>query len=134
MATVTGPPEDDVSTTQPGELTVSFPLPVGAVAKLREQAARRGLPLEAYLRLVTERTAEGQDPTGAESSDRLEKEITWLTSRPAEDVEETRRRLFGLTPDPTPIPEGKTLSDMVQGQWPGDEADKQVRDALDRLS
>jgi len=67
-------------------------------------------------------------------SSKLEQEIAWLENRQLNDVEATRRRLFGLTSNPTPIPEGKTLSDMVEGQWPGDETDKQVRESLERLS
>ena len=33
-----------------------------------------------------------------------------------------------------PLPPGKTLRDVVAGQWPGDETDEQVRAALDELS
>jgi predicted DNA-binding antitoxin AbrB/MazE fold protein len=65
---------------------------------------------------------------------RLEQELSWLANRSAEAIEEARRRLFALTPPPTPIPEGKTLSDMVEGKWPGDETEEQVREALERLS
>jgi hypothetical protein len=120
--------------TQPGEQVVSFPLPAEAVAKLRAQAAHRGLALEAYLRFVTEQTAEGADPTGDEPEDRLEKEIAWLTGRTKEEVEETRRALLNASRPARPVPEGKTLADMVEGKWPGDETDEQVREALDRLS
>jgi hypothetical protein len=122
------------SATQPNEQVVSFPLPTEAVAKLRTQAAVRGLALEAYLRLVSERTAEGEEPTGDESNDRLEKEIAWLTGRTKEEVEETRRALLSASRPARPVPEGKTLADMVEGKWPGDETDEQVREALDRLS
>jgi hypothetical protein len=67
-------------------------------------------------------------------SSRLQQELAWLDDRREEDVEETRSRLFGLTPPPAPLPEGKTLSDVVEGQWPGDETNEQVRAALERLS
>ena len=123
------------SATQPGEQVVSFPLPTEAVAKLRSQAAVRGLALEAYLRFVAERTARGEEPTGDdEPEDRLEKEIAWLTGRTKEEVEETRQALLSASRPARPVPEGKTLADMVEGKWPGDETDEQVREALDRLS
>jgi hypothetical protein len=64
----------------------------------------------------------------------LEQEIAWLTNRSAAEIEETRRRLFALSPPPTPIPEGKTLFDMVEGKWPGDETEEEIRAALERLS
>jgi hypothetical protein len=128
-------PEGDVSTVpHPGEQTVSFPLPSDAVAKLRARAADRGLALEAYLRLVTERAAEAPEPDADGPAGRLEHELAWLTGRSAEDVAEARRRLLALSPPARPIPEGKTLSDVVEGQWPGDETDEQVRAALERLS
>ncbi len=65
---------------------------------------------------------------------RLEQELAWLANRTDADKEAARVRLSALTPPPTPIPEGKTLSDMVEGKWPGDETDEQVRAALERLS
>jgi hypothetical protein len=67
-------------------------------------------------------------------SPNLQRELEWLTGRGAADADETRQRLFGLSQSPTHIPEGKTLSDMVEGQWPGDETNEQVREALERLS
>ncbi len=33
-----------------------------------------------------------------------------------------------------PLPEGKTLDDMVCGIWPGDETDEQITEALRELS
>ncbi|MBA4188082.1 MAG: hypothetical protein C0467_08685 [Planctomycetaceae bacterium] len=65
---------------------------------------------------------------------KLEHELAWLAERSAGDIAKTRCRLFGLTPPAAVLPEGKTVSDMVEGRWPGDETDQQVRDALDRLS
>jgi len=65
---------------------------------------------------------------------KLEHELAWLAERSAEEIAKTRCRLFGLTPPAAIPPEGKTVADMVEGQWPGEETDQQVRDALDRLS
>lgn len=72
-----------------------------------------------------------------EAPSRLEAELAWLESlkhRTEAEVEETRRRLDALSRPPAPIPEGKTLSDMVEGKWPGDETDEQINEALKRLS
>lgn len=67
----------------------------------------------------------------------LERAIAWaesLKNRTPEQLEADRRRIFALSPPPTPIPEGKTLADMVEGTWPGDETDEQIREALEKLS
>lgn len=67
----------------------------------------------------------------------LEQELAWLEglkNRSEKELEEYGRRLDSLSPPPRPIPEGKTLSDMVEGRWPGDETDEQINEALKRLS
>lgn len=67
----------------------------------------------------------------------LTQEIAWaesLKNRTDAELEEDRRRLFAMSPPPRPIPEGKTLSDMVEGTWPGDETDEQINEALKKLS
>lgn len=74
------------------------------------------------------------EPRVVEPPDALAKEIAWLANRTNAEVEETRRKLFALSPPPTPLPEGKTLADMVEGTWPGDETDEQINDALKKLS
>jgi len=64
----------------------------------------------------------------------LDRELGWLTSRTPEQMEAARERLLKASRPARPLPDGKTLADMVEGQWPGDETDEQVRDALERLS
>jgi predicted DNA-binding antitoxin AbrB/MazE fold protein len=79
-------------------------------------------------------------PEGAEvtvemaTESALEREIRWATSRTPEDIEEARERIKSLSRPARPLPEGKTLADMVEGKWPGDETDEQIYEALERLS
>jgi predicted DNA-binding antitoxin AbrB/MazE fold protein len=76
-------------------------------------------------------------PDEPEDPSLLERELAWLEglkNRTDAEVEEARRRLDALSPPPAPIPDGKTLSDMVEGTWPGGETDEQVAEALKRLS
>jgi hypothetical protein len=63
-----------------------------------------------------------------------ERVADWLANRTPEEIEATRRRLDAASRPPRPLPEGKTLSDMVCGTWPGDETDEEVAEALERLS
>ena len=72
--------------------------------------------------------------TPPEVNGALEREIRWLTSRTPEEVAATIERLDKISRPPTPLPPGKTLSDMVEGTWPGDETDEQIREALEKLS
>lgn len=64
----------------------------------------------------------------------LERAIRWLTSRTPEEIMATRERILKASRPARPLPEGKTLAEVVQGLWPGDETDEQVREALERLS
>ncbi len=64
----------------------------------------------------------------------LDREIRWLTTRTPEQIEQARERILKASRPARPLPEGKTLSDMVEGKWPGDETDEQIHEALERLS
>ena len=57
-------------------------------------------------------------PPPAEES-ALEREIRWLTSRTPEEIMAAREELRKASRPPRPLPPGKTLSDMVEGKWPG---------------
>jgi hypothetical protein len=98
--------------------------------RLRQRASRRGETLETYLGRLAEREAAG----GAGAPDMLDQGVEWLTSRGAAEVQAARERIFGAAPAPRELPAGKSVVDVVEGKWPGDENDAEVRDALDRIS
>lgn len=54
--------------------------------------------------------------------------------RSPEEVAAARARVLQASPTPRTIPEGKTLEDMIMGQWPGEETDEQILNALEKLS
>lgn len=66
--------------------------------------------------------------------DALAKAMARMLNRTPEEIEQTRARLFQEMEAPLPLPEGKTLFDVVCGQWPGDESDEEVFEALKKLS
>ena len=66
--------------------------------------------------------------------DYLAEAILKMNSRTPEQILADRAEVFANSPPPTPIPPGKTLDDMVMGQWPGDETDEEIRLALKELS
>jgi predicted DNA-binding protein len=122
-------PEPTNGTIQDSTATVAIHLQPESEQRLREKAREVGLSLEDYLEEIAEAEANRGGP-----NDRLQQEIAWLTSRTPEEIEETRRQLIARSRAPTPIPDGMTLSDMVEGKWPGDETDEQVYEALEKLS
>ena len=60
--------------------------------------------------------------------------VARIGSRTPEQVLADRERILGLTPAPRPIPDGKTLFDVIEATWPGDETEAQTRASLEKLS
>jgi hypothetical protein len=107
---------------------------------LGELAARNGISVpEIAGELLEEKLKEthtitSTDEDGDFDPDALERAIAQMTNRTPEEVEETRARLFQEMEPPRPLPPGKTLADILSGQWPGDETDEEVLAALAKLS
>ncbi len=78
---------------------------------------------------IAARQADARDP-----SEVIAEAVSRIQSRTPDQLLADRNRILDLTPPPRPLPEGKTLFDVVQGTWPGDESDEEIRGALERLS
>lgn len=63
-----------------------------------------------------------------------EEALAKATTRTPEDIAAARDRLLQASPPPRELPEGKTLEDVILGQWPGDETDEEIWAALEKLS
>ncbi|MGH9798832.1 MAG: hypothetical protein ACRD82_00565 [Blastocatellia bacterium] len=74
---------------------------------------------------------DGDDDT---DPDALAKAMAKVLNRTPEERERDRAELYAASRPPRPLPEGKTLLDVVYGQWPGDETDEEVFEALRKLS
>jgi len=113
-------------------------------SQLSEMAEQIGARVADYAGFLLEEKlredAEAAKSNGGASEDldedpyALEHAIAKLLSRTPEEVEQARARIFQVSRPPRPLPEGKTLYDVVCGQWPGDETDEEVFEALKRLS
>ena len=71
---------------------------------------------------------------GEERVDQLELAIRRLQNRTEEEILETRARILAACPPPRPLPPGKTLNDVIEGTWPGDETDEEIYQMLEDLS
>ncbi len=74
------------------------------------------------------------DPDEEEPAETLEAAMERLNSRTPEQIDAARKRILDATPEPHPLPKGKTLADVIMGQWPGDETDAEINEALRKLS
>ena len=73
-------------------------------------------------------------PSIPEQPDQLMLAILRTNSRTHEEIQSARDRIFAASPLPMPLPEGKTIFDMVEGMWPGDETDEEIERWLEELS
>ena len=114
---------------------------------LAERAAWIGVPVAVYAGyLLEQKLRENGSPQAANGTaealameddedtdpDALAKAIAKLLNQTPEEKEQARLRVLAASRPPRPLPEGKTLGDVLQ--WPGDETDEQVFEALRKLS
>ncbi|MBL8865617.1 MAG: hypothetical protein KF873_01700 [Gemmataceae bacterium] len=66
--------------------------------------------------------------------DALSEAVNRIINRTPEQKQADREALLKRARKGRPLPEGKTLEDVLVGQWPGDETDEQILKALDELS
>ncbi|MDB5309448.1 MAG: hypothetical protein JWO38_3650 [Gemmataceae bacterium] len=108
---------------------VQLQVPPAVEERLREKAKLAGLSLEVYLEELAEQNAWANghpDPLGLT--------VNQLTSRTPERIMADREIVLKTARPGRPLPEGKTLFDVVEGTWPGDETDEEIREMLTRLS
>ena len=69
-----------------------------------------------------------------ETSPLLIAAVSRLTNRTPEQIAQAQACAIEAYPPLHTVPPGKTLADVVSGQWPGDETDEQIQQALQELS
>jgi hypothetical protein len=75
------------------------------------------------------------DDPAAQSALSIEDYIKFLQNLTPEMVAIRRARVYADAVRPgRPLPPGKTLEDVVVGQWPGDETEEEIHKALKELS
>lgn len=75
-----------------------------------------------------------QPPVAAPKPDPIAEGMARIINRTPEEILAARERAFAASTPPRPLPPGKTLEDVVCGQWPGDETDEEIRDLLRKMS
>ena len=115
-------------------MTIAINVAPEVEAKLEKKAAALGMDLPKYLEAVVEREAVAATAPNEVEPSELDRAVAEMTSRTPEQIAAMRERLLAASPPPRPLPPGKTLFDVIGGQWPGDETDEQIKAALDDLS
>lgn len=108
-------------------------------ATLKELAARNGQDVANYAGALLERNVKAKktnddDDDNDKDPFALDRAIERMKNRTPEEIEETRKRIFAASKPPRPLPEGKTIFDVLCGKWPGDETDEEIEEALRKLS
>lgn len=69
-----------------------------------------------------------------ETVDQLELAIQRIKNRTEAEMLADRAEILAASPEPRPLPEGKTFNDVIEGTWPGDETDEEIDAMLEELS
>lgn len=112
-----------------GFCTIEILLPTEIVERARERATRTGRSLDAYLADLVR-----HDVIPNDSDDALSAAIKRMTSRTPAEIQADREAVLKTSRKARPLPEGKTLFDVVEGTWPGEETDEEIREMLEKLS
>jgi hypothetical protein len=122
-------------------MTITIELSPETEAAVREQAEAVGEEPATYLtravemRLREEKIAADREHWLAQGLNyALSDSMARWRNRSPEEVARTQAEYLALATPGKPLPPGKTLADMVVGQWPGDETDEEILAALERLS
>jgi hypothetical protein len=113
-------------------MTLRITLPPAVAERLRAKAAREGQEPEQYAAAVLEVALNGHE--GGEQESALDRAVAAMTNRTPEQIAEAQARAIAMYKPRRELPPGKTLADVVMGQWPGNETDEQIEAALKELS
>jgi hypothetical protein len=100
--------------------------------RLEEIAAENGQRPADYVRHLVEQSVDG--PKLSEEPSPLRQVVSEMTHRTPEQIAQAQARAMQTYLPRRPVPPGKTLAEIVSGQWPGQETDEQIKAALDDLS
>lgn len=100
---------------------------------IREFYVKTGLPFSASPQEVWDKLCSLDQGEDDYDPDALNRAVDRLRNRTPEEREAARQQLLNAIPTPLPIPEGKTIFDMIP-RIRGEETEEQVFEALERLS
>jgi hypothetical protein len=120
--------EGDMTQSEETNHVIRLRLTPAVEERLREKAKLADLSLETYLEELAQEDAAETSPSP------LELAVKRLTSRTEEQILADRERILATARPGRPLPEGKTLEDVVAGTWPGDETDEEIHQMLEELS
>lgn len=79
-------------------------------------------------------TVVSDEPRSTKPNAALQEALDRLANRTPEQKLADREKLMKTARMGRPLPPGKSFFEVVQGTWPSDETDEQIRKALDELS
>ena len=83
---------------------------------------------------MTPANSQAPPPIAADAADALTAAVDKLVNRTEAEMLASRARVMKTVRLGRPLPEGKTVLDMIEGTWPGDETDERIFEALEGLS
>jgi hypothetical protein len=107
-------------------------------AALKELAALNGQDVSDYAGALLEREVKAKKVNNDDDDDKdpfaLDRAIERMKNRTPEEIESAQTQAIREYKPERPLPEGKTIFDVICGKWPGDETDEEIAEALRKLS
>ena len=116
-------------------MTITIDLPPDTEARLQRRAERAGEDPRVCAANVLQSVLANDSAVGIQGEPTAYGiAMAKLLNRTPEERAATAQRMRALIVPGRPLPPGKTLEDVLVGQWPGVETDAQIEAALAELS
>jgi len=83
--------------------------------------------------MTTKPLEEQNEQIDIDSLPTLEERIQAMLNRTPEQIAADRARILAGSPEPRPLPPGKTLEDVIVGALPDDDSEEEILAALEEI-
>jgi hypothetical protein len=117
-------------------MSLMLELPQEMESALTARAEREGVELPQLIARLLQQGLAIYDGKGDPDGDplALSRAIAQIRTRSPQEKEDISHRILAQARQPKALPQGKTLSDMVVGKWPGTETEPEIAQLLQELS
>ncbi|WP_395145528.1 hypothetical protein [Armatimonas sp.] len=117
-------------------MSLLLELPRETEEALRRLAEKDGLALDTFALNVLSRVARNRQETFDADYDPgdLTEAVRKIRTRTPAEFERNRAEAFAKSRPALSLPQGKTLTEMLVGKWPGAETDEEIAQILEAIS
>lgn len=115
-------------------MEITVPVSEEMQRELEDLAQESGVSVADYAHNILEDNLERLRAKDCPKPTYYEEIMARITNRTPEQIAEAQHRAIAILPAPRPLPPGKTLEDVIYGQLPDDDPDKEIIAILKEIS